>query len=140
MDDDEAIVDSLKEILQLQGYSVDTAYSGSQALRKSESKDYHLALFDIKLPDMEGTELLTRIHKEMPKMMKIMITGFPALDNAVESLNLGADAYLMKPVSPEELLRVVAAKLKEQDDIEKMNQKKIKEWIENRVRKIRNAR
>nr|MDO8135175.1 response regulator [Candidatus Njordarchaeum guaymaensis] len=136
MDDDKAILKSLKDILLSEGYIVDTAESGREAVKKSEAQFYNIALLDIKLPDMEGTQLLTKIHKQTPQMMKIMITGHASLENAVESLNLGADAYIMKPFDPESLLKVVEEKMKEQEEAERMTEEKVKEWIETRVRKL----
>jgi len=73
-------------------------------------------------------------------MMKVMVTGHATLENAVEALNLGADAFIMKPVKPKELLRVVEEKLKEQEDAEKMSEEKVAEWIEERVRKLEASR
>lgn len=85
---------------------------------------------------MEGTKLLTLIHEEQPKMMKIMVTGYPSLENAVEALNLGADAYTMKPIKPKKLVALIEEKLEEQRQAEKMTQKKVTKWIKNRARKI----
>lgn len=136
VDDDEAILEVIKEIFEMEGFKVDTASTGREAIEKSEARYYNLALLDIKLPDMEGTELLEKLHKEVPKMMKIMITGYPSLENSVKSLNLGADAYIMKPIEPEELLRVVRKKLKEQEEAERMSKEKMTEWIETRIRKM----
>jgi len=136
VDDDEAILEVIKEIFEMEGFKVDTASTGREAIEKSEARYYNLALLDIKLPDMEGTELLEKLHKEVPKMMKIMITGYPSLENSVKSLNLGADAYIMKPIEPEELLRVVRKKLKEQEEVERMSKEKMTEWIETRIRKL----
>ena len=137
VDDDRAILKNAKDVLRLEGYCVDMAETGKEAIEKSSAQFYNLVLLDIKLPDMEGTELLTKMHRTTPKMMKIMITGYPSLKNAVEALNLGADAYLMKPIDPEELLKVVEEKLKEQEEAEEMSKEKIKEWIETRVQKLR---
>jgi len=75
-----------------------------------------------------------------PKMIKIMITGYASLENAVEALNLGADAYVMKPVDPENLLMVINEKLKTQREAEKMNEGKVAEWIETRARKLAKER
>ena len=136
VDDDRAILKTAKEILQLEGYYVDAVETGLEAIKKSQATFYHLALLDIKLPDMEGTELLNKMHRTTPKMMKIMITGFPSLDNAVEALNQGADAYLLKPVKPEELLKTVKEKLKDQEDAEKMSEENVKEWIQTKVQKL----
>jgi len=139
VDDDDAILRSLSRILRLEGYDVDTARTGLEAIEKSKTNFYNLALLDIKLPDMEGTELLRRMHETYPKMIKIMITGYPDLKNAVESLNAGADAYLIKPVSVQKLIGVVRQKLAEQRDAEMMTEEKVKKWIETRVRKIKSG-
>ena len=139
VDDDKTILRSLQAVLELEGYYVDTAESGQEAIEKSDSKLYNLALLDIKLPDMQGTDLLTKMHESMPKMMKIMVTGHPELENAVESLNMGADAYLMKPVSPRILLRTVKEKLTEQEEAAEMSEDKVRKWIETRVRKLKNG-
>jgi len=136
VDDDETILKSFKEILESRGYLVETAKTGLEALEKSEDQHYDLALLDIKLPDIEGTELLVEMHEGTPRMMKVMVTGHASLENAVESLNLGADAYLVKPVKPEELLRIVEEKLKEQEEAERMSEEKVAEWIEHRLRKL----
>lgn len=136
VDDDVTVLKSFKEILKTKGYVVNTAKTGKEAIEKSEATFYNLALLDIKLPDMEGVRLLTKMHRITPRMMKIMVTGYPSLENAVESLNLGADAYVMKPVNPEELLKVVKAKLKEQEEAENMDQEKVTEWIKTRIQKL----
>lgn len=136
VDDDLDILQSLKEILETKGYNVEVAENAQKGLEMARKKFFNLAILDIKLPDMEGTELLAKIHKEKPEMMKVMLTGYPSLDNAVQALNLGADAYLMKPVNPEELLRVVEEKLKEQSEAESMTEEKVAEWIEKRIQKL----
>jgi len=140
VDDDKDILRSLKDIMSSKGYQVDVAETAESALEKTKNQYFNLALLDIRLPDMEGTELLAKIHKERPMMMKIMITGYPSLDNAVRALNLGADAYVMKPVNPENLLKVVEEKLKEQKEAETMTEEKIAEWIENRIRKLEQSK
>jgi DNA-binding NtrC family response regulator len=68
--------------------------------------------------------------------MKIMVTGYPSLKNAVEALNLGADAYVIKPVKPEKLLALIEEKLEEQREAEKMTEEKVTEWIKTRARKL----
>lgn len=139
VDDDDAILTSLSRILRLEGYDVDTARTGSEAIKKSETNFYNLALLDIKLPDMEGTELLKRMHESYPRMIKIMITGYPDLENAVKSLNAGADAYLIKPVSVQKLIEVIKHKLAEQRNAELITEEKVEKWIETRVRKIKSG-
>ncbi|RLG22363.1 response regulator [Methanosarcinales archaeon] len=139
VDDDEAILRNLERILSLEGYETDTARTGREAIEKTRRNFYNLALLDIKLPDMEGTELLKKMHETFPKMIKIMVTGYPDLENAIKSLNYGADAYLVKPVSVQELLDVVKQKINEQRNMEKMTEEKVKRWIETRIRKLRHG-
>ena len=136
VDDDKAILQSLKGILEEEGYDVDTVETGREAMEKAEKNFYNLAFLDIRLQDIDGTELLAKMHNWTPRTMKVMITGYASLENAVKSLNLGADAYITKAIDPEELLKVVSEKLKEQEDAEKMSEEKMATWIETRVRKL----
>ena len=136
VEDDTNIRETLSTILQQKGYKTDTAKNGKEAIEKSKTKFFNLALLDIKLPDMEGTKLLTTMHENLPKMVKIMITGYPSLENAVEALNQGADAYIIKPVKPDKLLALIAEKLEEQRQAEKMTEEKMTQWIKTRARKI----
>jgi len=136
VDDDETILAVLKEILQLEGYVVDTAATGAEATEKCQANFYNLSLLDIKLPDMEGTELITQLNESNPDMIKIIITGFPSFENAVRSLNLGADAYIMKPVNSKKLLELVSDKMKEQEEAGKLTEDKVSDWVKKRIRQI----
>lgn len=113
MEDDRAILNSLKRILTSEGYEVEIANDGEEGIRKCRGKPFDLALLDIRLPRKNGTEVLEVLHREFPEMIKIMITGYPSLENAVISLKKGADAYLMKPVNPSSLLKVIDEKINE---------------------------
>ena len=112
IDDDKSILRTFTRILQKNGYEIDVAETGREALEKTETNCYALALIDIRLPDMDGTDLLVKMQKTMRDAVKIMITGFPSLENGVKALDEGADAYLVKPVKPEELLALIEEKLK----------------------------
>jgi len=136
VDDDENIRKVLMRILEDEGYMVDTAKTGKEAVEKSRTKFYNLALIDIRLPDMEGVELLTKIRDTTPKMRKIIITGYPTLKNAVEAVNKGADAYIMKPFDMKELLSKIKEQLKKQREEKKYSEEKVKEFIETRVREL----
>lgn len=136
VDDDKTILTSFSEILQSKGYSIDTAESGTEAISKTDKDFFNLVLLDIKLPDMEGIDLLNAIRETSPRMMKIVVSGYASLENSVAALNRGADAYLIKPVDPEELVRIVGEKLKKQENAGNMSQEKVSEWIESRVRKL----
>jgi DNA-binding NtrC family response regulator len=136
VEDDENIRENMKKILQQSGYETDTAKTGREAEQKAKSRFYNLALLDIKLPDMEGTQLLAKLHENTPKMVKIMVTGYPSLENAMEALNQGADAYVTKPVKPAKLLALIEEKLEEQSQAEKMTEGKVTDWIKIRARKL----
>jgi len=97
VDDDENIRKTMSSILTDEGYSVDLADSGSEAIRKTQAAAYNLVLIDIRLPDMEGVELLTKMKEMVPKTRKIMVTGYPSMQNAIAALNKNADAYVIKP-------------------------------------------
>ncbi len=136
VDDDKTILTSFSEILQSKGYSIDTAESGNEAIVKTDKQFFNLVLLDIKLPDIEGIDLLNSIKETSPKMVKIVVSGYASLDNSVAALNRGADAYLIKPVDPEELVRIVDEKLKKQEAAVNMSQEKVSEWIESRIRNL----
>ncbi len=115
IDDDIAILASLKSLLEMNGFRVDTAKNGREAMMRVCDGFYNLALIDIRLPDMEGTELLLAFQQLGLKMKKIVITGYSTEEYAIDSLNLGADGYLKKPVMPGKLLEFIANKLAEQE-------------------------
>jgi DNA-binding response OmpR family regulator len=117
LDDDENILESVSTALQDAGYLVDAARNARDAVEKSEANFYNLALVDIRLPDIEGTKLLTGMKEMRPETILIILTGYPSLQNAVEALNNGADGYLTKPIEMEELLRVVQTHLKKQKEL-----------------------
>jgi DNA-binding NtrC family response regulator len=136
VDDDRSLLRSLTDILKLEGHEVDIAETGHEAIEKSKTRFYDLALLDIKLPDMEGTELLKMIDGHIPRTCKIIITGYPSTENAVKALNLEADAYLIKPIDPEKLLKIVREKLREQEETDEVTEEKVSKWIETRAQKL----
>ena len=140
VDDDEDIRETLKSLLTKKGYIVDTANDGATAIQLSESTPYNLALLDVVLPDMEGTQLLVKLKPTTPRMRKIMVTGHASLDNAIRAVNMGADGYLIKPVSPPELLRMIEDQLRRQEDDERLTQEKITSYIESRIKMIESSK
>lgn len=115
IDDDLDYLKLVSKVLSDEGYEVDVAKSGQEAIEKCIKNFYSLMLIDIKLPDVEGIELLTRIKDTDPKIRKVIITGYPGPENMRQALNLGADAYLIKPVEADELLETVRKQLLERD-------------------------
>ena len=136
IDDEESIRRTVSIILRHAGYSVDTAENGKEAIEKSELNFYNLALIDIRLPDMEGTELLAALKETTPRMVKIILTGYPALQNAVTAINKGVDAYLIKPLEPRELLRVVKEHLDKQEQERMYSQERVAEFVETRFKEL----
>ena len=136
VDDDESIRKVLAIILEEEGYVIDTAKNGREAIKKSKVKFYNLALIDIRLTDMEGTKLLTKVKDTMPKMRKIIITGYPSLQNAIEAVNRGADAYVLKPFDMDKVLETIKDQLKKQEEEKRYTQKKVGEFIETRVKEL----
>ncbi len=137
IDDDESICETLKVIFERNSaFRVDVANSAADAIKLSKMKTYNAAFIDIKLPDMSGVELLSKLRDTVPRMIKIMITGYASLDNAIEALNQGADAYIRKPFRPDELLVTLRGKLEAQMDELMMTQERISDFIKERVRAI----
>lgn len=114
IDDDKYIQQIFTRILRKQGYHTESAETGQEAVEKLQNQKYDLALIDVKLPDTNGTDLISRIHATHPNMIKIAITGFPSLEDAAKVIDRGASAYLVKPVKSEELIRIIAEKLNKQ--------------------------
>ncbi|MFC1990924.1 response regulator, partial [Chloroflexota bacterium] len=114
VDDDLDFLGIIKRILQAKGYEVETVPSAGEAIAKSKERFYNVAILDISLPDANGTELLSIILDMHPDITAIMLTGHSSVQNAMESLNRGAFAYLEKPVDPKHLLSVISRGLEKQ--------------------------
>jgi DNA-binding NtrC family response regulator len=136
VDDDESIRTVLTAVLQEKGYAVDTAGSGNEGIEKTKTSFYNLALVDIRLPDMEGTQVLARMNETAPEIRKIIITGYPSVQNAVDALNKGAHAYIMKPFDMDNVLRTMEEQLKKQEEEKKYGKEKVTEFIQTRVKEL----
>ncbi len=136
IDDDESICETLRLIFEKPGFNVDVVHTGMEGIRKSNEKVYNVALIDVRLPDMRGIEVLTKLQETVPKMVKIIITGYASLDNAIEALNNGADAFIRKPFKPEELVLTVKKNLEDQLESLKMTQERISDFVKDRVKAL----
>ncbi|MFZ0243221.1 MAG: response regulator [Desulfobacterales bacterium] len=106
--DDELIVrDSLKEWLSEEGFSVDMAESGDKALKLLAEGPYHLLLTDIKMPGMDGVELLKKARESCPELSVVMMTAYATVETAVAAMKIGALEYLVKPFEPDKLIPMV---------------------------------
>jgi len=111
VDDEEIVIRSCKRILASDEFHLDSASDGLEALEKINTTDYDMLILDIKMPKMNGIEVLRRVKETRPDTDVIMITGLNQIETAVKAMKLGAFDYLPKPFDPEELELVVARAL-----------------------------
>jgi len=114
VDDDLDFLKIIKLILENKGYEVEMAPSANEGISRLKARFYNATILDISLPDADGTELLTHSLEIHPDIIAIMLTGHSSVQNAVQSLNRGAFAYLEKPVDTETLLSVINRGLEKQ--------------------------
>ncbi len=117
VDDDKIIGSSLAEILRMEGYETEVVETGEDAIDMAQDKFFNVNLIDLKLPDISGIEVLKTFRNKYPSRMNIIITGFATLQNSIEALNLGANAYIMKPIDPQKLDSMIKECLKRQREI-----------------------
>ena len=101
----------IKRILERQGHQIFTFTEEENAINYIKSNKMDLAILDIKLKKMSGIEVLTELKKIAPTIRAIMLTGYPTIETAQESLELGADEYCVKPIDKDELEEKVASVL-----------------------------
>ncbi len=106
VDDDKSLANTFKLVLQSVGFNVDTAITGLQALYKANRKDYDLVILDINLPDMLGDEVAEKIRENSEDVNIIMITGYSSFKEDVDEKELGIREVLMKPIPPEDLVKI----------------------------------
>jgi DNA-binding NtrC family response regulator len=111
VDDDKSILRVFTRVLERKGYAVTTAETGKDALKQFKQHNFDAALIDVRLPDVNGTDLLPEIKSLSPKTVKIVFTGSPDFDGLVSNGNKNMDAFLIKPVNPELLLSILDQKL-----------------------------
>ncbi len=104
--DDEAHIREMikKGLSQMGGYSVEVAQNGKEAIEKLEKDIFDLVLTDIKMPEMDGLELLKNIKGTRPEMMVILMTAYGSIETAVEAMKIGANDYITKPINFDDLL------------------------------------
>ena len=107
VDDETVVLDSLRRILVLEGFSVDTVENGPEALGLLQRKDYDFVFTDLKMPGMDGVEVVKAAHHLRPDVDIAVITGYATIESAVETMQHGAVAYVQKPFTAEELATFV---------------------------------
>ena len=113
VDDEDALRMVLSSELQSSGYEVGTASDGDEAINQVQSKKFDLVLLDIKMPRVDGFEVLKFIKKNQPNIKVIMLTGFADLKNAIESKKHGAEDFVSKPYDLVDLLTTIERVLSE---------------------------
>jgi DNA-binding response OmpR family regulator len=104
VDDDLGVRVTVQKILSRSGYEVMTAGGGDEALQLAREKSFDLALIDLIMPGMDGTETMSRLREASPETVVIMLTAHGTMESAIEALRLGAHDYLIKPC-PEQTLK-----------------------------------
>ncbi len=137
VDDDHSLRNMLSFVLGKEGYQVEEAQSGLDALKKLKSRKYDLVISDIRMPDLNGIELLKKIKTHDPELPVIMITAYAATNDAIEAMKLGAEDYVTKPFNLDELKIVINKSLHkkniEQENIELKQKLSDREKFENIV-------
>jgi DNA-binding NtrC family response regulator len=103
VDDEKTVCNSCRKILSQEGYKVDVAVSGEEALKKVKDNGFDVIITDWKMPRIDGFEVTRKIKEEKPNVVVIMITGYPSVDNSIKAIRSGVADLLTKPFTPEEL-------------------------------------
>ena len=105
VDDDSDFLDIFSRYFRIKGFSVDVASSGEEAIEKISDFEFDLMILDIKLPDMLGDEVVKRVRARNEDVEIILITGYPSLQDSIDMLGFRIQEILLKPVTPEEMLK-----------------------------------
>lgn len=106
IDDEDIVLLSCRRALSPQGYEVKAVNSGEQALSLLEKEEFDVVMTDLKMPDMDGIELLRRIKAQWPEIEVIIITGYQTVETASDARKLGAFDYIEKPFTPAQIIAV----------------------------------
>jgi two-component system phosphate regulon sensor histidine kinase PhoR len=104
VDDEDYLRNGVKRILQIEGFEVETAENGAEGIKKGTEFDFDVALLDLKMPDISGIEVLRMIRQARPNTICFMATAYASYETAVEATKLGAEGYILKPFTPDELI------------------------------------
>jgi DNA-binding NtrC family response regulator len=107
IDDENVICDACRLVLAEKGHGVDHCLTGTAGLRAIERGKYNAILLDMKLPDIDGTEILKRVREKTPAPCVIVMTGYSTMSNALQAMKLGAADYLAKPFTDDELITAI---------------------------------
>ena len=108
VDDEDIVRTSCSRTLSPEGYEVMLAKNGVEGLKMASEERFDLVLTDLKMPDMDGIEVLRIIKEKWPETAVIIVTGYQTVDTAVKAIKLGAYDYIEKPFTPDSLISAVA--------------------------------
>jgi YesN/AraC family two-component response regulator len=111
MEDEAVVAEGLKMILAEDGYRVEIAGTGNGALEQLHSQQYDLLVADLRLPDIDGMEVIKKVKAEKPETFVIVITGYSTVDTAVEAMRYGASDFLAKPFTEDQIRTAVGKTL-----------------------------
>jgi len=124
VDDEKNICLTLSQALEVLGAETDTALNGEEALVKLEKKEFGLILLDLRMPGMDGMEVLRRVREIRPDIRVIILTAYGTIESAVEAMKLGAVDFIQKPFSPDEIRGLVSRVM----DREKLDEQKVVDY------------
>lgn len=104
VDDEKGLRTGVQRILEMEGYEVDVAENGFEGISLGTQKEYDIAIIDLKMPDIEGIEVLKKIKQKFPNTVCFIVTAYASYDTAIEATRIGAQGYITKPFTPEELI------------------------------------
>ena len=111
VDDDAAVRRSLARVLTTAGHRVEAVGSGVDAVRRLQDEEFDLVVLDLRMPRLGGLTVLQHVQNRHPEVPVIVMTGFPSIENAKESIELGAFDFLLKPLDPDRIRGVVSRAL-----------------------------
>jgi CheY-like chemotaxis protein/glycine cleavage system H lipoate-binding protein len=111
VDDELPVCKSISSALAPDDYEVDTALSAEEALKREEQSEYDVVITDLMMPGLSGLDLLKAVKERRPEVRVIMVTGYPSIESAVQSIKFGAFDYIPKPFTPNDLRSLVARAL-----------------------------
>jgi DNA-binding response OmpR family regulator len=116
VEDEFSVAKGLEMVMTEEGYDVDLADTGRGALHKFWTKDnFDLMVADLRLPDIDGMEVIQRVKEKRPETKVVIITGYPSVSSAVQAVKMGVENYLRKPFTDDEFMAAVGAALKERE-------------------------
>jgi len=115
MEDEMNVAKGLEMVMREEGYEVDLADTGQGALDKFRASEFDLLVADLRLPDMDGMDVVQHVREKRPKTNVVIITGYPSVSSAVQAVRMGVSDYLRKPFTEDEFKTAVKSALKEKE-------------------------